>query len=169
MIKTLMKAPGPRLVRESVVTLATEPISIHGPDADLPGSRRLGPGFVREVAPCGHIGVHWLEREFDSWMDRADLAVLPADARVISVFHCAATGHRQFERHKVVSSQGLLHNWIVELLPDAVVRTERSDGAAWTFRWMPILQRVELIHTMDQIPPEEADAEALTVAGLAFA
>jgi hypothetical protein len=150
-----------------VVTLATEPIVVHGPDAELPGSRRLGPGLVREMDDSGHALVHWIERDFDSWMDPADLAILSATGRLISIFRCHADGHRLFEGHKLVMSRGLQHNWMVELLPENVIRAERSDGAAWTFNWWPMLRRVDLIRTIDLIPLEDADAEALTVAELA--
>ena len=167
MSTTLMPASCRHLTQEAVVTLATEPLSIHSPDADLPDSRRLGPGFVQASDACGHVRVHWMERDFDAWMDPADLAVLSVTGRLISVFHCTQVGQRLFERHKLVTDKGLQHNWIVERLPGDVVRTERSDGAAWTFNWWPVLRRMELIRTVDLMPPEDADAEALIVAEIA--
>lgn len=43
---------------------------------------------------------------------------------------------------------GLNHNWSVELFPDDIVRTIRSDDYAWTFNWYPLYERAYPIHTL---------------------
>jgi len=167
MIATPVKAHSHKWVRDTVVTLATEPIRVPAPEGDLPASAKLGPGSIRSTGVDGLVQVHWIERNFDAWMDPADLHMLDPASRLISVFHCNAEGQRTFGRHKLVISKGLQYNWIVERLPEDVMRTVRSDGAAWTWNWHPILHMVEVLHTVGYGPVEDDDAEARVVAEMA--
>jgi hypothetical protein len=127
----------------------------------------LGPGLVEKVAPDGRVRVRWLDAEVDAWMDPEELLASEAGTHVISVYHCDGRGHYTRLRHRLVDGGiGCNHNWSVELRPENIVRVVRDDGAAWTFRLHshPGLERIASI--WPEQPPEDDDAEAITVAEL---
>jgi hypothetical protein len=77
---------------------------------------------------------------------------------------------RSFKACKVTTSAGLSRNWTVEMLPGNLIRTVRSDGAAWTFNWNPLFRRVQPLHSiLEDALAQDDDAEALTVAELSVA
>jgi hypothetical protein len=94
--------------------------------------------------------------------------MLSPTARLITLRHCDAEGRRTHVRYRRGPETGLEHHWTVELRPADVVRAVRDDGAAWTFTWLPILERVELVRTVGLLPAEDADAEARTVVEVAL-
>jgi hypothetical protein len=168
MIAMRTKASGPTLARDLVVTLNSEPIHGHGPEGPLGPSNLLGPGFIRRMGGDGKVQVHWIERNFDAWMDPGDLRVQNPATRLISIYHCNSEGQRTFEQHKLATSKGLQYNWTVEILPEDVIRAVRSDGSAWTFNWFPVLHSIEVLHTVGFGPIEDDDAEARTAVEIAL-
>jgi len=156
------------LTRGTVVTPVDELLGVWSHAGGLVPPETLGPGLVERVAPDGRVRVRWLDAEVDSWLDPDELKPYPAGTHVISVYHCDGHGHYARLRHRLVDGGiGCSHNWTVELRPDHIVRVVRDDGSAWTFRLNahPGLERFAPIWS--QQPPEDDDAEALTVADLA--
>lgn len=165
----LQKAP-PALASGTIVTPVDHLLGVWAPHGGLVLPERLGPGVVEKIAPDGRVRVHWLEAEVDAWLDPAELQPYAPGTHVISVYRCDGQGHNTRLRHRLVDGGiGCNANWTVELRPDAIVRVVRADGAAWTFRQTthPVLEQI--ITRWPNQPPEDDDAEALTVAELAVA
>jgi hypothetical protein len=164
----LLQQTKPALAGGTVVTPVDQLLGVWAPHGGLVLPATLGPGVVEKVAADGRVRVHWLEAEVDAWMDPADLRPYAAGTHVISVYHCDGQGHYTRLRHRLVGGGiGCTANWIVELRPDAVVRVVRADGAAWTFRLTTHPSTERIITRWPGQPPEDDDAEALTVAELA--
>ncbi len=165
---------------EQIVRSGQDLAGVQAPDGNFVPREALGPGVIREVghetfdSPKSKLCedketlVHWVAADFDAWMQPDEIERLDPEARLIAVYERFGHAGRTFKRYKVVSRAGLTHNWLVELLPKYVVRTVRSDGPAWTFDWYPVLERAFPIRTLEQNPPTDDDAEALTVAELAL-
>jgi hypothetical protein len=160
--------PAKRFAPHTLVALVTDPIQLPDPGKDLVLSDRIGPGLVVDTLLDDRVHVHWIVADFEAWMDPADLRVLSPTARLITLCHCDAEGRRTHVRYRRGPETGLQHHWTVELLPADVVRAVRDDGAAWTFTWLPLLERVELARTVGLLPAEDADAEARTVVEMAL-
>jgi hypothetical protein len=126
----------------------------------------LGPGIVQELGNDGRVKVRWVGVGSEAWMEPDELRSLGPNAHLVRIYRCDEHGHLALQRSRVVTAAGLKHNWTVELLPQDIVRTIRSDGWAWTFEWNPTWSRMETIHTQGFRPPEDDDAEALVVAEL---
>jgi hypothetical protein len=146
MNETMVSEP-PRI--EQVVRSRQDLAGVQDPDGIYVPNERLGIGIVSNI--------------------RSDDAIelLNPDARVIAVYDRDGGAGRVFKRCKLASRAGLNHNWSVELFPDDVVRTIRSDGCVWTFNWYPLYERAFPIHTLQDEPRTDDDAEAITVAELA--
>jgi hypothetical protein len=155
---------------ESVVELSREVGRGRGSEGRLVVRGKLGPGIVRQIGTIGGsvlVRVHWPSAELDTWVDSGDLEQADRRARLLSIYRYDAGGYRTLDRCKVIAAAGLNYNWTVELFPENVIRTERSDGVAWTFDWYPIVQRAQPHGTlMEDALAEDAHAEALTVAEL---
>ena len=131
---------------------------------------KLGPGVVQEIGRDGDVRVHWPLAELDTWVAHDELETLERRARLITVYRGGADAHRTLQVCKIVTGAGLSHNWMVELFPENVIRTVRSDGLAWTFDWNPVVERAQPHGTVLEEPLAEDDhAEALTVAELSIA
>jgi hypothetical protein len=128
---------------------------------------RLGLGIVEEVAEDGWILVRWTEAETSAWMAFEDVRSLGSDACLVTVVKCDSMGNARSTKQKVVTTAGLNHHWTVQILPRGVLRTIRADGLAWTFDWNPIFRQVNTRGTMGFLPPDDDDAEAVTVAEIA--
>jgi hypothetical protein len=151
----------------AVVEPSPELGSVQVPDGTLMPAGELGPGVVKEIAGDDRIKVRWEGPDVEVWMEPGELSSLGPNAHLITIFRCDEHGQLTLLRRRVVTFGGLTYNWMVELLPDNVVRTVRSDGSAWTFDWNPLLGRMETLHTVGLRPPRDDDAEALTVAEIA--
>jgi hypothetical protein len=128
----------------------------------------LGPGIVRSIDRPGEVQVYWPNAELDVWFDSDDLEQTDLNTHLIVIYRYNQGEHLSKPVCRLVTKAGLSHNWTVELFPDNVIRTIRSDNLAWTFDWNPILERVEPRGTILRDPLAEDDhAEALTVAELA--
>jgi hypothetical protein len=152
--------PARRFAPQTLVALSTDPIALPEPGKDLTLTERLGPGIVVDTLLDNRVHVHWVVAAFEAWMDPADLRVLSPTARLITIAHCDSTGRRTHIRYRIAGATGMEHHWTVELLPGDVIRAVRADGAAWTFTWLRLLDRIELVHTIGLLPREDADAEA---------
>jgi hypothetical protein len=137
---------------------------VQSPDGEQVLREQLGPGLVEEVVSGEGVRVHWTRAGLDSWAEPGDLHSLGPRAKMIEVYKRDDGGNTRFLRRRVVSTEGLDRNWTVELLPKNLVRTVRSDGACWTFKYNWIFERVEVWWPQ---PPDDEDAEALRVAELA--
>jgi hypothetical protein len=124
---------------------------------------RLGPGVVQDSDGTGRVRVRWSKAGVETWAERADLQPIDAGRRLVTIVLCDARGHRTLLRQRVALLQ---HHWTIEILPENVVRAERSDGPAWTFTLNPVTRGVIASWIY---PPEDDDAEALTAAELAAA
>lgn len=155
---------------ESIVKLAGDVAGAKDPAGRLMARERLGYGIVRDVfkhAGVVLVHVYWPSAELETWVASEDLEQADERARLLSIYRYDEEGRRALDRCKVISGVGLNYNWIVEFFPENVIRTERSDGLAWTFDWHPILERVYPHGTvMEDALAEDAHAEALTVAEL---
>jgi hypothetical protein len=160
--------PAKRFAPHTLVALTTDPIQLPDPGKDLVLSDRIGPGLVVDTVLDDRVHVHWIVADFEAWMDPADLRMLSPTARLITLRHCDAEGRRTHVRYRRGPETGLEHHWTVELRAAGVVRAVRDDCAAWTFTWLPLLERVELARTVGLLPAEDADAEARTVVELAL-
>jgi len=160
--------PARRFAPHTLVALTTDPIQLPDPGKDLVLSDRIGPGLVVDTLLDNRVHVHWIVADFEAWMDPADLRLLSPTARLITLCQCDAEGRRTHVRYRRGPESGLEHHWTVEILPNEVVRAVRDDGAAWTFNWLRLLERVELGHTVGLLPAEDADAEARTVVEVAL-
>jgi hypothetical protein len=157
-----------RFAPHTLVALSTDPIELPAPGKDLTLSERLGPGIVVDTLLDNRVHVHWVVAAFEAWMDPVDLRVLSPTARLITICHCDSAGRRTHIRYRVGTPTGLEHHWTVELLPADVVRAVRDDGCAWTFNWLRLLDRIELVRTVGLLPTEDADAEARTAVEIAL-
>lgn len=146
-----------------VVAPAGELMGVQSPDGGLVPCERLGPGIVEQVSTDGRIRVRWVEAGFDALMDPQDLRSYGEHVHLVVIYRCDGRGNNIKFRSKIVEKAGLEYNWTVELRPNNVVRTVRADGCAWTFKFKPIIRRLEAAWPW---PPEDEDAEALTVAEL---
>jgi hypothetical protein len=157
-----------KLKVESVVELAREVAGAQAPTGRLVVRENLGPGLVREVSLGGEVRVYWPSAALETWVATEDLDLAVPQARLIAIYRCVTGGHRTLDRCKVIKDKGLSYNWTVELLPDNIIRTVRSDGLAWTFDWHPVVERAHPHGTiMEDALAEDEHAEALTVAELA--
>jgi hypothetical protein len=137
---------------------------IEAPDGAHIACDTLGPGVVEEVHHEGDVKVHWTEGGFSNWIDPEDIVSAGENAHLITVYNRSKEGLSHMARRRVVAQQGLDRNWIVELLPDHIVRVIRHDGMAWTFKYNWLFERIEVWWPQ---PPRDEDAEALAVAELA--
>lgn len=128
---------------------------------------RLGPGVVEEMGEDGWLLVHWTATGLKAWMAPQDLYSLGPDARLVTVARYDNAGNVRATRQRVVSTAGLEHHWTVEIRPHGILRAIRHDGRVWTFDWKPIFRQVNFRGTREFSPPEDDDAEALTVAEFA--
>ncbi len=149
---------------DALVALGSETLRGDVSGAIVGRAQRLGPGIVTGTREDGTVRVHWIEPDFDAWMEPADLRALAPGAPLVSIFRCEADGTRHPQRHERVAGRGLQHHWTIEFKPNDVVRAERSDGLAWTFDWHPIMRRLERHGTVGMAPTEDDEAEALTAA-----
>ncbi len=152
------------LSRGLVVSLSSDLASVQGPDGNLVSADRLGYGLVQQSAE-GYTLVHWIRAGFDSWVEESDLRPVGSDVRLVMVEKYDKNGVCKQVQPKLAQNVGLRHNWTVELRPPNVVRVLRYDGAKWTFTHSKLFRRIEVWWPQ---PPEDEDAEALTVAELAI-
>ena len=124
----------------------------------------LGPGIVRSAAPDGTVRVHWSLAGFDSWETPDQLRTLGPQSHLITLMKLDKSGRFSLAKQKVVSDGNVEHNWLVEQWPDGLVRAVRPDGYTWTFEYKMYRNQLEFLHTMDLLPPEDEDAEALAAA-----
>jgi len=157
-----------RFAPHTLVALVSDPIQLPEPGKDLVLSERLGPGIVVDTLLDNRVHVHWVVAAFEAWMDPADLRMLSPTARLITLYHCDSAGRHSHPRYRLGTRAGLEHHWTVELLPDDVVRAVRDDGAAWTFTWLRLLERIERMHTVGILPSDDDDAEAHTAVEVAL-
>jgi hypothetical protein len=168
-MQTAIAVPAARhFVPPALVALTSDPITLPAPGHDLTLAGRLGPGIVLDTVRDNRVHVRWVAAGFDAWMDPADLRVLSPTARLITICQCDSAGRRTHVRYRVGPRAGLEHHWTVELLPGEVVRAVRADGAAWTFNWLRLLDRIELAHTVGLLPSDDAGAEARTAVEFAL-
>jgi hypothetical protein len=165
MISSTVETARPVLRPGMVVALNEEFIGLPAPGDTFVQAEALGPGIVEKVAPNGQVRVRWMDAELDTWLDPADLRPQGPHTHLITVYECDGHGCNTRLRHQLVTTESLEYNWTVELRPDDRVRVIRADGATWTFHVFP---DIRCIHTFWPQPPEDADAEALTVAELAL-
>lgn len=151
---------------DQVVAPIAALLCVQAPDGGLVLCESLGPGLVQQVARDGRVWVRWVGAGFEMWIEPDHLQLPRPYARLISISRVDRRGNTRLLRHKVVEEAGLEHNWSVELHPTNMVRTVRGDGAAWTFRFIPILRH--LVTTAWSVPPEDEDAEAFMVAEVAL-
>lgn len=147
------------------VGLASDLASIQAPDGSLMPVDKLGPGLVQHSTCAGRVLVHWVGAGFDSWLDSDDVRSLGSDAHLVTVGKYDRHEVCKQVRHKVDANIGLRHNWAVELRSNNIVRVLRCDGAAWTFTRNRIFDGIQ---TYWPQPPDDDDAEALTVAELSI-
>jgi hypothetical protein len=152
---------------EEVVRSRQDLAGVQDLDGTYVPNEKLGIGVVSDIRSDNEILVHWVASDIDTWMRPDEIELLDRDARVMAVYERDGGAGREFKRCKVISRLGLNHNWSVELFPDDILRTIRSDGSAWTFNWHPLYGRAYPIHTVQDEPRTDEDAEAITVAELA--
>jgi hypothetical protein len=152
---------------EQVVQIRKEVAGIQGPNGIFVLRDVLGTGVIRDIGEDGELLVHWVQADFDAWVDSGEVERLDPTARAIAIYEQDGHTKRVFKQCKVISRAGLNHSWAVEFFPHNVVRTVRSDGCAWTFDWYPLYERAYPIHTFQENMRTDDDAEALTVAELA--
>jgi hypothetical protein len=149
----------------TVIEIAPQLAELQGPDGSMVPAESLGPGIVTWVGQDGRVCVHWVEADFDSWLDRTDVSSMGRDAHLVSVYHHNKDGSVRLHKHLTVVNAGLEHNWTVELWPSHIVRVIRnSDRAAWTFTLNWMFNRIQVWWPQ---PPDDDDAEALVVADTA--
>ncbi len=148
-----------------VVTLSSELASIQGPDGRLVPADTLGYGLVQQSTTDGYALVRWLGAGFECWVEQADLRSLGPEARLLTVEKYDGRGVCKQVRHKVASNAGLRHTWTAEIRQPNVVRVLRQDGLKWTFKHNKLFRSIDVWWPQ---PPEDDDAEALTVAELAI-
>ncbi|MEA2576147.1 MAG: hypothetical protein QOH93_3445 [Chloroflexia bacterium] len=153
------------LSRGLVVSLSSELASIQGPDGRLVAADSLGYGVVQQSTSEGYALVRWTDAGFDSWIEQADLHSLGSEARLLTVEKYDNKGVCKQVRHKVSQDVGLRFNWTVELRQPNVVRVLRTDGLKWTFNHNKMFRSINVWWPQ---PPDDEDAEALTVAELAI-
>lgn len=153
--------PAQALSHGIVVELASDLASVQSPDGSLVSADKLGPGLVQRSTCASRVLVHWVNAALEAWVDSADLRSLGSDAHLITVCKYDKHGVCKQLHHKVDSGMGLRHNWVAELRPHDVVRILRCDGAAWTFTRNRIFNGIQSCWPQ---PPDDEDAEALTVA-----
>jgi hypothetical protein len=124
----------------------------------------LGYGLVQQSSE-EYVLVRWIGAGFESWVEQSDLRSIGTNARLITVEKYDNRGTLKQVRHKLGSNAGLSHNWTVELRPPNVVRVLRSDGHKWTFTHNRLFRNIDVWWPQ---PPDDEDAEALTVAELAI-
>ena len=156
------QGPAP-LERGQLVAPAVEVSSLQTVQGFMISCDRLGPGVVQDKDETGRVLVRWSKAGVETWADSADLQSIDAGRRLVTIVLCDARGHRTLLRQRVALLQ---HHWTIEILPENVVRAERSDGPAWTFSINPVSRSVIASWIY---PPEDDDAEALTAAELAAA
>jgi hypothetical protein len=152
------------LSRGLVVSLSRELASIQGPDGRLVAADNLGYGLVQQ-STGEYVLVRWIGAGFESWVEPSDLRSIGPDARLVTVEKYDNKGARKQVRHKLGYNAGLRHNWTVELRPANIVRVLRTDGHKWTFTHNRLFRRIDVWWPQ---PPDDEDAEALTVAELAI-
>lgn len=146
----------------TIVSIAPDLTLLQAPDGSMVPIESLGPGVVKRVEQDGRVSVYWLEANFDSCLDPGDVRLMGQDAHVVSVYRHNEQGPAKLRKHMVVADAGLLHNWTVELWSSNIVRAIRnSDGAAWTFSFNWMFNRIEVWWPQ---PPDDDDAEALVAA-----
>jgi hypothetical protein len=153
---------------EEVVQARKELAGIQGPGGMFVLRDELGAGVIHDIAPDGEYLVHWVQADFDAWVQPDEVDRLDPSARLVAIYEQDGHEKRVFKHYKVISGRGLEHSWAVELFPKNVVRTVRSDGWAWTFDWDAPFDRAYPIHTRADTVPTDEHAEALTVAELAL-
>lgn len=148
-----------------VVSLSSELASIQGPDGGLVSADSLGYGLVQQSTTEGYVLVRWLGAGFECWVEQADLHSLGSDARLVTVVKYDDRGTCKQVRHKLAHGSGLRHNWTAELRPPNVVRVLNYTGLKWTFTRNKLFRCIDVWWPQ---PPDDEDAEALTVAELAI-
>ena len=147
-----------------VVSLSRDLASIQGPDGRLVAADSLGYGLVQQSTE-EYVLVRWIGAGFESWVEQADVRSIGPDTRLVTVEKYDNRGTRKQVRHKLGYNAGLRHNWTVELRPPNVVRVLRTDGHKWTFTQSRLFRSIDVWWPQ---PPDDEDAEALTVAELAI-
>lgn len=153
----------------SVVTPVESLAGVLATDGSMLAAETVGPGIIHTVSKERGVLVHWLDAHTDAWMLPDEVRSPGEHAHLVAFYHCDAHGNRTLVKRFVDAHAGLDHNWVIELLPQDVVRAVRDDGLAWTFEWYYIFHRLHPKHTLWSPPPEDADAEALAAAELFFA
>jgi hypothetical protein len=147
-----------------VVSLSRDLASIQGPDGRLVAADNLGYGLVQHSAEA-YVLVRWIGAGFECWVEQSDLRSPGPDARLVTVEKYDNKGARKQVRHKLGYNAGLRNNWTVELRPPNIVRVLRIDGHKWTFTHNRLFRSIDVWWPQ---PPDDEDAEALTVAELAI-
>ena len=151
-----------------VVSPPEDLAGVQSADGEMLDMDKLGPGIVEAVDEDRGVLVHWLEGRRSTWLDPQDLRSPGPNAHLVSFYHVDAHGNRELSKRFVDIHRGLEHNWVIELLPEDVVRSVRDDGLAWTFDWYRVFHRLHPKHTLYVPPNDDADAEALAAAELIF-
>ncbi len=151
--------------RGLVVSLSADLASIQGPDGNLVSADRLGHGVVQQSTAEGYTLVRWLGAGFECWVEQSDLRSLGPDARLLTVEKYDDKGICKQVRHKLTQGAGLRHHWTAELRPPNVVRVLSHTGLKWTFTHNKLFRSIDVWWPQ---PPDDEDAEALTVAELAI-
>lgn len=160
-----------QLKRGAIVVPSGDLGSVQGLDGRLIAAERLGYGIVLHVAQGPQYAseantlVRWTGASIESWVEQADLCSVGAGAHLVTVEKYDKSCRRTQVRHRLADRIGLHHNWTAELLPDKVVRVLRYDGHTWTFKRNGFFRRIDVWWPQ---PPEDDDAEALTVAEFAI-
>ena len=151
------------LAAGQVVALGKDMAGVQVAAGSLVPADKLGPGWVEQTLLDGSVCVRWPIADIEACLPNEDLQPMGPSARLIIVRRYDKRGVCLSKHHKVVSGLGLAHNWVAELRPAHVVRIVRTDGPSWTFTVNPVFRT---IRTQWELPRDDDDAEALTVAEL---
>ena len=156
----------------AVVKLAPGIASVQSSDGSLIARDDLGYGLVQRTESDGAVQVFWTNANIISLTDPQDLIALGPRAHLVTVYQRDKDGNRKFVTGKVFTGgEGLTWNWDVEVLPNKVIRTLRSDGSIWTFDWYEFFNEAHPEGTLLSgftALQEDDHAEALAVAELAM-
>jgi hypothetical protein len=126
-------------------------------------AEKLGPGLVEQVTSEGTVCVLWVDAELEVCLQGEDLRSPGRGARLVTVKRYNRRGECAAKRYRIDTSLGFTHNWTVETRFPNIVRTLRDDGYTWTFKHIPVFNKI--VAQWDD-PRDEDDAEALTAAEL---
>ena len=161
MLRDIATQSNADLRRGTLVMPAPDLMGLQAPDGTLVPAERLGLGRVEQTGRDNSVYVRWLSADYATWVERQDIRSLGPAARIITIQQRDKRGHSVLLRRTVNTSAGLKYNWIVESLPNNVVRAVRDDGASWTFAFNKLFNRLD---TYWPVPPEDDDAEAFSAA-----